>query len=506
MPSDSFLKTRSTKFFKKMLTLTHLLFWLLPTASDAQFLVKSPDRSMLDSLRRQHPELPTTTPLPKEIHPDFLPDTLPDPQMMTANQVIFHSFQLADWSVSLENMFAQHAARATYAKKGLGDQIAVAQRDSAVSKQSLKDMKTALAQLKSLEATAVKRAKQATKTADFGMKLTQMDVDEMRKNLPKMHQQVMDLIQLSKENAALQAAIDLNAAVPSQLPKVQPLEVPTTEKIKADAAAATAEAAAEPAQTEKTEKKKKEKKPKKQPKKEEPTEPSAAETAAAEPAATQNPSAEPPATTATETPTVSEILNKNIEEVAKNQTARPTTLAKYDPRRDVMLNPPQPSCQFNFKGKDEFSGQIRREMRAEQWFTYTNDFMKSFLRDRAHITCFANVSTAGNMVFLNLNFSILEQNAMKTFGGINKGGQAVLKLMDGQTYPIASFRQDLGEVDDSGQVTTFKMQFVLDKTLLKKLRQFEVDKIRIGWNKGFEDYEIYSVDLLQQQLRCLEEG
>ncbi len=461
------------------------IFAAAPAAVSAQFFVKSANRAELDSLILSHPALPNPQILLAEKPEQIEPDSLPNPDSMNMAQVVFHTFRLADWAVSLENSFSQSTTRATYARKGLEDELSLAKSDKAFPIENLKELKNADFQLKNLEKTAKKRQKQATAAADFGLKVSKMETDLMRKNLPKLHAQVMDLVKLSKENAVLQSAIDLNAAVSANFPKPK-----TVAEMLSNAENQTAPDSIKPEKTKV--KKSKTKKPKSQKPEIEIVE------------IEKNPSTEKPVEIPVAEPTVSEILKSTEIKIGQKNPISKKEILKYDPKLDVMLNPSARPCQFLFQGKDEFSGTFRKDLKREEWFSFTNDFMKSVLAGKPHITCDAQISATGTMVLLNLHFTILEQNARKTFGGFNKGSQAILKLIDGTAFTLSNLRQDGGETDDSGKVTTFFAQFALDKTLMKKLKQIEVDKIRVAWNRGFEDYEIYNVDLLQRQLKCLD--
>ncbi len=168
-----------------------------------------------------------------------------------------------------------------------------------------------------------------------------------------------------------------------------------------------------------------------------------------------------------------------------------------------MLNPPVPPCQFTFDARDEFSGELRRELRREEFFRFTNDFMKPHLKGKPHILCEAYLAVSGSITFLHLVFTINDPSAWRSFGGFDQTSRTSLKLVDETTFPLVNIHPDEGQTDESGQVTTYHAQFPLDNGLLKHLQTAEVDKIRFGWKKGYEDYDVYNVDLLRRQLKCL---
>ncbi len=177
--------------------------------------------------------------------------------------------------------------------------------------------------------------------------------------------------------------------------------------------------------------------------------------------------------------------------------------AAYNPAKDVMLNPPTPPCEMGTERRDEFSGDVYREVRRTELFRHSTEAMLKFLKGRPHIVCEAALATSNTAVWLNLTFTITDPNAQRAFGGLPKGSIAVLKFIDGTTINAYNQRADEGTPDpNDGEVRVFRGQFLLDRTLLRKVQKTELDKIRIAWGTGYEDYPIYRVDALQHQARC----
>ncbi len=179
---------------------------------------------------------------------------------------------------------------------------------------------------------------------------------------------------------------------------------------------------------------------------------------------------------------------------------------KYDPAADVMLHPPGRSCVLTTDARDEFSGERRRELQREELFRYTNPSLRPYLQGREHIICQASVSQNGKLYLLNLTFTISDANAKRAFGSLPKNGVAILKFLDGETLALTNLRADEGRTSDDKITHTFTGQYVLDAAALKKMQKSLLDKVRIAWATGYEDYEIHQVDLIARQLGCLLKG
>ena len=175
----------------------------------------------------------------------------------------------------------------------------------------------------------------------------------------------------------------------------------------------------------------------------------------------------------------------------------------YDPAADVMLNPPPRPCNLTLDARDEFSGERRREMGKEELFRFTNPSLKPYFPDFEHIVCDAAVSVNNNNFLLNLSFTIRDVNARRAFGSLPRNGVALLKFIDGETLTVYNLRADEGLAGAENKVFTFRGQYALEPGMLKKMQKTLLDKVRIAWGTGYEDYDVQNVDFLIRQLNCL---
>lgn len=189
----------------------------------------------------------------------------------------------------------------------------------------------------------------------------------------------------------------------------------------------------------------------------------------------------------------------------KPRPAPAKRFARYDPDADPMLNPPTPPCALAQNTRDEFSGETYRETQRAELFRFSNEYVKKTLAPGQYqVRCEAALAQQGPTPSLWLTFTLNDPNARKTFGSLNKGGLAVLKFMDGQTLNVYNLRADEGAPDATGRTFTFRAQYGLDRDALKKLQRTELDKIRVAWATGYEDYDVQNVNLLRRQAKCLE--
>ncbi|MBL7806972.1 MAG: hypothetical protein JNN28_04115 [Saprospiraceae bacterium] len=176
---------------------------------------------------------------------------------------------------------------------------------------------------------------------------------------------------------------------------------------------------------------------------------------------------------------------------------------KYNPANDVMLRPSTPPCAIAATSRDEFSGEISKEMTRSEWFRYTNPALKNYLQGKTHVICEAALATTGPNTALLLTFTIQDANARKAFGRLEQNSIAVIKFLDGSSFTLQNAVPDEGIYNPETEIMTYRARYTLNAEVVKRLRRNEVDKVRIAWSKGYEDYEVQQVDLLIRQAACL---
>ncbi|MCC7466876.1 MAG: hypothetical protein IT261_11430 [Saprospiraceae bacterium] len=216
------------------------------------------------------------------------------------------------------------------------------------------------------------------------------------------------------------------------------------------------------------------------------------------------PIAQPAESAADTSVQVSSAVTPEVQKVADKQ-AQPMVkqTLKYNPANDVMLHPPVPPCLVASTVRDEFSGEITRDMVRSEWFRYTNPALKNYLQGKTHVICDAALSSKGADYFLQLTFTIQDPNARKAFGRLDQNSIAMLKFLDGTSFTLQNAVPDDGVYNPETEIMTYRATYPLNAEVMKKIRRTETDRIRIAWSKGYDDYEIQQVDLLQRQAACL---
>jgi hypothetical protein len=374
-------------------------------------------------------------------------DSLPAEQLASLASQLF---------IQAKNVEAERAATARsreQERRTQEENLKLVRQDTSIQRAVLDSLVVHLKAARAAEREAAAQWKKAQKAASFCEKTAVMEPAEQRKNLPKAWKEVRSLkFEVESSDTARQPAVaeagEQKKSLKDRLRKAKPEE----------------------------------------------------KSAAAEPARPANTASAPPADTAQgAAPQIAQPRDRKTEAPA----AQPK-FAAYDPAQDVMLQPPAPPCSLAVSARDEFTGATLRQTVAGEIFRYTNPALRAYLEGKNQIVCSAALATAGPSASLWLTFQINDPNTRRAFGSLPKNSLATLTFSDGTALNLSNLRPDDGITDPDTRLVAYRAQYALDAAALRKIRSTELDRLRIAWSTGYEDYDVQQVDALMRQARCLE--
>lgn len=175
------------------------------------------------------------------------------------------------------------------------------------------------------------------------------------------------------------------------------------------------------------------------------------------------------------------------------------------PQDNLMINPPEQTCKIAFEGKDEYSGMWRKDVQQQLLFTHTDDRLRLYLKEKEYLRCEGFItSLGGGYRFLSLQFTFAYPNAREAYGFIEKGSILTIHLLNGDYIKLQAGKMDRGRYDTEQELLTYQVHYPIDRTQINLLKNSEVDKVRVFWSSGYEEYEVYQLDFFMNQIRCLE--
>jgi len=162
-------------------------------------------------------------------------------------------------------------------------------------------------------------------------------------------------------------------------------------------------------------------------------------------------------------------------------------------------------CIYDYEGYDKMNGLWRKDLRRETLFTYTDDRLRMYLKDREYLKCEAFMtSLGGGYRILSLRFSFAYPNAREAYGFIEKGSMLIIRLLNGGFIQLHSGKMDSGHYDTEQELLTYEVNYPISQSYINSLKNSEVDSIIVSWSSGYEEYEVYNLDFFQNQIGCLQ--
>ncbi len=154
---------------------------------------------------------------------------------------------------------------------------------------------------------------------------------------------------------------------------------------------------------------------------------------------------------------------------------------------------------------DEFTGKRLRTVAESYFFGHrrndeTEGGAKPSPKDD-YLSVFSGLSQEGENCFLTVTFLLHSPYGRAEYGYIPERAPFQLMTVSGEVVALTAMSADRGRV--VGDETHYRALFYLDPKIRKTLQSAEVDKVRFGWSGGSETYEVYDVDFVSRQLKCL---
>ncbi|HLF62527.1 MAG TPA: hypothetical protein VI603_02185 [Saprospiraceae bacterium] len=151
------------------------------------------------------------------------------------------------------------------------------------------------------------------------------------------------------------------------------------------------------------------------------------------------------------------------------------------------------------------NGASRATMAVEKQllFTHTEEELRPYFRQQELVTCYASLMQIEDNLYVSLEFQIASPDARKNFGILENNSMLRLKLMDGTFINLFNAPADHGRIDAYTGNTVYTGNYLIDREAEKVLSKHELDKLRVVWSTGFEDYDVVYLDFLINQFDCL---
>lgn len=170
---------------------------------------------------------------------------------------------------------------------------------------------------------------------------------------------------------------------------------------------------------------------------------------------------------------------------------------------DLLRHPPRRVCRFAFEGQDTERDAYRRDTEKTLLFTYTDERLRPYLKEKEYLSCEAYLTSVGGYRYLTLAFTFAYPNAREAYGFIERNSMLTLKMLNGDYVNLQAGVMDKGKYNTVKQELTYEIYYPIDRSHINMLKNSELDLVRVFWSSGYEEYPIQQLDFFQWHFACL---
>jgi hypothetical protein len=100
--------------------------------------------------------------------------------------------------------------------------------------------------------------------------------------------------------------------------------------------------------------------------------------------------------------------------------------------------------------------------------------------------------------------TIQTKKAYEYYGALYEDSKIMMKMNDGSMISLLTAKSESGKTNYDGGYTNYSTYCILNEDQLKNLKELDIEKTRIYWSKGYEDYDCDNSSLIKNHLNCLD--
>jgi hypothetical protein len=144
--------------------------------------------------------------------------------------------------------------------------------------------------------------------------------------------------------------------------------------------------------------------------------------------------------------------------------------------------------------------------KPQYFFKFTPTEYRKHLDGHPFLRCDASIEFFQESFLLRLNISVRSIQANRTYGMIDNQAEVIFYLLNGQQLVLNNLVGQKGKRGKTPEELNYYSSFILEKSMVKKLLKSEIDRVRISWTSGYEEYEVFHVDVIKKQLGCIQQS
>ncbi|TXF91523.1 hypothetical protein FUA23_02165 [Neolewinella aurantiaca] len=138
------------------------------------------------------------------------------------------------------------------------------------------------------------------------------------------------------------------------------------------------------------------------------------------------------------------------------------------------------------------------------FFTHTDENLRPFLDGKEYLraTAWTSRDDRGDR-YLHVRYTFANPNVLTSYGYLAQNSSLSLHLLNGRHLSLQAAREAVGIIDHGRREVNYDVTYLLPRGAAAELRNQALDYVRVFWSSGFEQYEVYQVEVLRQLMECL---
>lgn len=145
----------------------------------------------------------------------------------------------------------------------------------------------------------------------------------------------------------------------------------------------------------------------------------------------------------------------------------------------------------------------RIDLEPQYFFSFSHPEIKNFFKEDNLIKTYCQISKNQGVFSLNLNLVLSSSVAQKDYGIISNDSNLNIHFINGTHINLKCTKGSFGKVREFQNSTIYALSYELDKGHVKKLSKHDIDKVKVEWSSGVEEYEVFDVDAVLDQMSCM---
>ncbi len=162
------------------------------------------------------------------------------------------------------------------------------------------------------------------------------------------------------------------------------------------------------------------------------------------------------------------------------------------------------ACKIEMNGIDPITLKNKIKISGENIVEYTHPKLEAYYKEQSFLTANASVMRMDKNYYLVLDIEIQSKDALRSYGKVDKGATLKAELLNGETAYLFAIDHFRGKVLSGQNIVQYQVIYIMNKPDFRALKKSEISSLGMMWSSGYEEYTIYNIDVVMNQIECLE--